>query len=92
MKKQNIGSRTFAQDVSVSNDTRKTGLNNNDLIIGGSGSGKTGTYVNELLMAPYGSMIISDTKRLLHRTFKTYLEEKGYTVFQKVKESSGTLL
>ena len=81
MKKQNIGSRTFAQDVSVSNDTRKTGLNNNDLIIGGSGSGKTGTYVNELLMAPYGSMIISDTKRLLHRTFKTYLEEQGYKVY-----------
>ena len=81
MEKLNIGSRTFAQGVTVSNDTRKTGLNNNDLIIGGSGSGKTGTYVNELLMAPYGSMIISDTKRLLHRMYKQYLEEKGYKVY-----------
>ncbi len=81
MEKFNIGSRTFAQGVSVSNDTHATGLNNNDLIIGGSGSGKTGTYVSELLMAPYGSMIISDTKRLLHRMFRQYLEDKGYKVY-----------
>jgi len=75
------GYRTFAQGVSVSNDTHETGMNNHDLIIGGSGSGKTGTYVKELLMAPYGSLIVSDTKRLLHRIFKNYLEEQGYKVY-----------
>lgn len=37
--------RILAENVSVSNDTKATGLNNNDMIIGSSGSGKTGGYV-----------------------------------------------
>lgn len=80
MKRNVMGERIFAPEVTVSNDTRQTGLNNNDLIIGGSGSGKTGGYLYNLLLNPYGSMIVSDTKGLLHRTFSKYLEEKGYKV------------
>ena len=45
MGKNTVGERIFAPEVMVSNDTRQTGLNNNDLIIGGSGSGKTGGYI-----------------------------------------------
>ncbi len=81
MNKNGYGERTFATEVKVSNDTRKTGLNNNDLIIGGSGSGKTGGYIYNLLLNPHGSMIVSDTKGLLHRTFSDYLKEKGYKVY-----------
>jgi type IV secretion system protein VirD4 len=76
-----FGERKFAEGESVSNDTRKTGLNNNDLIVGGSGSGKTGTYIYNLLLNPYGSMVISDTKGLLCRKFSEYLKERGYKVY-----------
>ena len=68
-----VGERIFAPEVIVSNDTQQTGLNNNDLIIGGSGSGKTGGYIYNLLLNPHESMIVSDTKGLLHRTFASYL-------------------
>lgn len=80
MKRNAMGERIFAPEITVSNDTRLTGLNNNDLIIGGSGSGKTGGYIYNLLLNPYGSMIVSDTKGILHRTFSEYLKEKGYKV------------
>ncbi len=80
MKTTTKGERIFAPEVIVSNDTRLTGLNNNDLIIGGSGSGKTGGYIYNLLLNPHGSMIVSDTKGLLHRIFSRYLKEKGYQV------------
>ena len=76
----NYGERYFAEGVSVSNDTHRTGVNNNDLIIGGSGSGKTTGYVSHLLLNPYGSMVISDTKGTLCRKFSTYLRAKGYQV------------
>ena len=76
MKKNDIGERIFAPGVSVSIDTRRTGLNNNDLIIGGSGSGKTGGYIYNLLLNPYGSMIVSDTKGLLHRIFAEHVGKK----------------
>ena len=41
-KKNNIieyGSRMLAEGVEISNDINTTGLNNNDLVIGGSGDG-----------------------------------------------------
>lgn len=80
MKTNEMGERIFAPGVSVSNDTRRTGLNNNDLIIGGSGSGKTGGYIYNLLLNPCGSMIVSDTKGLLHRMFAEHLRSRGYKV------------
>lgn len=81
MGKNTVGERIFAPEVMVSNDTRQTGLNNNDLIIGGSGSGKTGGYIYNLLLHPHGSMIVSDTKGLLHRIFAEYLRSLGYQVY-----------
>ena len=40
--RKNKNERFLAENITVSNDTRVTGLNNNDLIIGSSGSGTTG--------------------------------------------------
>lgn len=37
--------RVLGKGQWISNDDIRSGLNNNDLIIGGSGSGKTGGYV-----------------------------------------------
>ena len=58
--------RILAQDRLISNNTRTTKLNNNDLIIGPTGAGKTRNYVkpNLLQYALEGgcSLIIADTK------------------------------
>lgn len=82
MKNTNVyyGTRQFANGVEVSNDTFVTGQNNNDLIIGGSGSAKTGTVVFNLLLNPCGSLVVSDTKGLLYKRFAHYLEKEGYIV------------
>lgn len=80
MIKANENLRVLAEGVAVSNDTQLTGLNNNDLIIGTSGSGKTGGYVIPNLQNITGSMVISDTKGQLCRLMGAELESKGYDV------------
>ena len=54
----NCGIRILADGVSVTNDTRVTGLNNNDMIIGSSGSGKTGGYVIPNIQNISGSLVV----------------------------------
>ena len=72
--------RILAAGIRQSNDTRKTGINNNDLIIGPSGSGKTRGYVIPNILQANESMIIADTKGNLAKDFTPYLEKKGYKV------------
>ena len=83
--------RVFAKGISVSNNSRQTGLNNNDLIIGPSGAGKTTGYVIPNINQHYGSYIIADTKGNLARTLTPSLEEAGYNVqtldFVNLKQS-----
>ena len=73
--------RFLAENIYVSNDTWTTGLNNNDLIIGTSGTGKTGGYVIPNLQNISGSIVVADTKRRLCNMFRKELEEKGYDVY-----------
>lgn len=80
MKKQEYGYRILAEDIKVSNDTQETRLNNNDLVVGGSGSGKTSGYISTNLGAPNGSYIVSDTKGLLYDQHAERLKEQGYEV------------
>ena len=81
-KKRDVhyGERIFAKGEKITNDTRETGLNNNDLIIGTSGTGKTGGYVIPALQNADGSLVVSDTKGQLARRFGKELEEKGYSI------------
>lgn len=74
------GIRVLAKDVAICNDTRKTGLNNNDMIIGSSGSGKTGGYVIPNIQHLTGSLVVSDTKGNLARKFSKPLCDRGYKV------------
>lgn len=74
------GARILAQNVTVSNNTRETGLNNNDLIIGSSGAGKTGGYVIPNIQNMTDSLIVSDTKGALERRFSQELIDRGYEV------------
>ncbi len=78
--KTDPGTRILAQNVRVSNDTRLTGLNNNDLIAGSAGAGKTGGYVAPNLHHPTGSLVVSDTKGQLAKRFGKELKDKGYLV------------
>ena len=68
--------------VTFKNDSRQNGgLNSNVLIIGGSGSGKTGSYIySNLKMLNNQSAVVCDTKGLLYSAFKNELEKKGYNV------------
>ncbi len=72
--------RILAHGHTVSNDTWITGLNNNDLIIGPSGAGKTRGYVMPNIMQCSGSMVITDTKGALCSDVGTLLAQEGYKV------------
>ena len=78
--------RILADGHTVHNDTWQTGLNNNDIIIGPSGAGKTRGYVkpNILQTAMQGkeSMIITDTKGRLCRELGGVLRQRGYNVLE----------
>ncbi len=72
--------RILARNTFACNDTWTTGLNNNDLLVGPSGAGKTRGYVIPNLLHAGESLIVADTKGNLRRLYGKHLEEKGYTV------------
>lgn len=75
------GKRCLAKGIYVTNDTRVSGLNNNDLVIAGSGAGKTGSIVyTQLKTLSDSSLIVADSKNMLHRMFREELGNKGYKV------------
>lgn len=75
------GKRILAKGVEITNDTRISGLNNNDIIIGSSGCGKTGGYVIPNIQNIDGSLVVSDTKGRLAARFTDELRAKGYDVY-----------
>lgn len=78
---QNTSDRILSDGVRVCNNTWITGRNNNDLIIGPSGAGKTTGYVLPNILNSAESMIIVDTKGNLYHKTADHLRQKGYTVF-----------
>ncbi|MBR3278803.1 MAG: type IV secretory system conjugative DNA transfer family protein [Lachnospiraceae bacterium] len=75
------GYRVLGKGVLVSNDTRTTHLNNNDLICGASGSSKTGSVVyTQLKTLEDSSLVVVDTKGRLCSMFTRELRNKGYDV------------
>ena len=75
------GRRCLGNGIYISNNTRETHLNNNDLIIGSAGSCKTGSIVyTQLKTLQDSSLIVADSKNMLHRMFREELERKGYQV------------
>lgn len=77
---KNSVKRVFGKNAEVSNDSYATHLNNNDLIIGPSGAGKTTGYVIPNLMNKYGSYIVADTKGNLYNKYGASFEKAGYHV------------
>lgn len=74
--------RILAHGHTISNDTWITGLNNNDLIIGPSGAGKTRGYVKPNILQCSESMVITDTKGALCPDVGTVLAQEGYKVVE----------
>ena len=74
--------RILSQNVRMSLDTRKTKLNNNILIIGGAGAGKTFYEVkpNLMQMPDNCSFILTDPKGEILRSTGWMLKKNGYQV------------
>lgn len=70
----------IAQGISYSLDCHETQLNNNVLVVGTSGSGKTRSIVTPNVLQATGSYIISDPKGNLYEEYGPYLEGQGYVV------------
>ena len=76
----NTRNRILSQNIQMTLDTRHTDLNNNILVIGGSGSGKTYRFVKPQLMQMSSSFIITDPKGELYRDTSGFLKRNGYDV------------
>lgn len=74
--------RILADNHFISNDTWITGLNNNDLIIGPSGAGKTRGYVIPNILQCNGSMVVADTKGTICPEVGPILAQEGYKVME----------
>lgn len=70
----------FTQTERMTLDTRQTFRNNNVLVIGGTGSGKTRYYVKPNLMQMHSSYVITDPKGLIVKECGKMLAENGYKV------------
>jgi len=78
--KLKAGWRILAKDVMTLNDSMESGLSGHDIVCGGSGAGKTGSYVEPNISMLDHSMVIMDTKGRLFKKYNSYLEAKGFRV------------
>ena len=69
------GKMILGKDKEYSLDCYQTKLNNNVLVIGTPGSGKTEGIVKPNILEAEGSYIIADPKGNLYGKFKDYLEK-----------------
>ena len=80
--KDECKNRILSNNVRMSTDTSVTGLNNNMLVIGGSGAGKTFFIVkpNIMQMMLNNSFIATDPKGEIARATANMLKKNGYNV------------
>ena len=72
--------RILAKGHYINNNTWSSGINNNDLIIGPSGAGKTRSYVKPNLLQCNESIVVADTKGNLRREIGPVMKKKGYKI------------
>ena len=70
----------LAKERYYSMDCYETQLNNNVLVVGAAGTGKTRSIVSPNILQATGSYVISDPKGNLHAKYGKYLEDRGYVV------------
>lgn len=76
------GALIVGENQYYSRDSFKTKLNNNVLVVGTSGTGKTRSIVIPNILQATGSYVISDPKGYLYKSLAPYLKEKGYNVLK----------
>ena len=76
------GSMILGEDAYYSMDCYETQLNNNVIVVGTSGAGKTRYIVKPNIMQATGSYVISDPKGALIKEMGPYLRAKGYKVME----------
>lgn len=74
------GNKILSENVRISLDGGKTGLNNNLLCVGGSGSGKSFFFVKENAYNCESSYVFCDPKGELLRDTGNYLQMHGYRI------------
>lgn len=72
----------FAKGVSRSLNDYKTRLNNNVIVVGTSGCGKTTSFVEPNLLTFSGNLFFSESKGTLLNKHRAELEARGYTVIE----------
>lgn len=70
----------LGQDQYYDLDCYKTKVNNNVLVVGAAGSGKTRGLVIPNILQASGSYVISDPKGQLYREYGPYLKQRGYDI------------
>ncbi|MGN0710257.1 MAG: VirD4-like conjugal transfer protein, CD1115 family [Anaerovoracaceae bacterium] len=70
----------LSKDVVLSMNTRKTMRNNNILVIGGSGTGKSRFMIKPNMLQANSSFVITDPSGELLESMGGFLKEKGYEV------------
>lgn len=76
------GHTLLTSSTSLQTDSWQTGLNNNVLVLGCSGGGKTRHHVKPNLLQCHGSYIVLDCKGSLYREVGPLLRKRGYVVDQ----------
>lgn len=71
----------LGENVIYSTDSNETGLNNNVLVCGSSGCGKTMSISEPCLLETFNSsLIVTVTKRRIVNKYKSVFERRGYVV------------
>lgn len=70
----------LSEDIVLSMDGRKTRRNNNILVIGGSGTGKSRFMIKPNMLQANSSFVITDPSGELLESHGAFLREKGYDV------------
>ncbi len=76
------GAMILGENQYYSQNCYETKLNNNVLVVGASGAGKTRYVVKPNLLQACGSYVVSDPKGNLYREIGPYLKRKGYNVMK----------
>ena len=74
------GELLLTSERTESMDSWATGLNNNVLVLGCSGAGKTRNFLKPNLLQCHGSYVVLDSKGRLFHEMTPYLSDHGYTV------------
>ena len=76
----NTRDRIISKNLRMSMNTRHTDRNNNILVIGGSGAGKTFRFVKPIILQQGSSFFITDPKGEIFRDTSNFLRMNGYDV------------